>query len=106
MKHRRADDTTHTTHHSPHDTHAKGWSGGGNDASARTTDAKAGDTIKFTWSGGHNVNAMPDAASITGSCTLSGATATGITSPDTSPASFTVPSNAAIGDKFYFGAYI
>jgi hypothetical protein len=50
------------------------WTAGFGDSNARTMTASVGETLKFKWTGGHNVYVMPDAASLTGACDFSGAT--------------------------------
>ena len=64
------------------------------------------DPPQFTWSGSHDVKVMPDAASITGSCKFSGAVTTGVTNPTSSPATYTIASDAKLCDKLIFACSI
>lgn len=49
------------------------WTAGFNDPNARTMTAAVGDTLKFTWSGPHNVYKLPDATALE-NCDFSSAT--------------------------------
>jgi len=53
--------------------HTVAWTAGFGNADARTTTAAVGDTLKFEWSGPHNVYKMPDATAL-GNCDFSSAT--------------------------------
>jgi hypothetical protein len=60
-------------------------------------DASPGDTLRFTWTGAHNVYIMHQTA--WDNCDFTGATDLG----STSPLDFVIPTSATVGIKLWFG---